>query len=160
MSCNRRAGYRVRKNRTAACANATSSQGRRGSLKRQVFQNQCSDSRHLAHGPTVTLSMKVTGQSAMGIGAADDMAIGGLAVITSTGAQVQQANHQSDSGPTCRLTSSSEAGPGATIDTLNQWYPLLQYEGVAPVRHLQVTRRAAPNPTTWAGLRAPRGEEG
>ena len=34
MSCNRRAGYRVRKNRTAACANATSSRGRRGSLKR------------------------------------------------------------------------------------------------------------------------------
>jgi hypothetical protein len=33
---------------------------------------------------------------------------------------VQQANHQSDSGPTCRLTSSSEAGPGATIGTLNQ----------------------------------------
>jgi hypothetical protein len=34
MSCNRRTGYRVRKNRTAACANATSSWGRRGSLKR------------------------------------------------------------------------------------------------------------------------------
>jgi hypothetical protein len=39
-------------------------------------------------------------------------------------------------------------------------YPLLQYEGAAPVRHLLVTRRAAPDPTTWAGLKAPRGEEG
>jgi hypothetical protein len=34
MSCNRRAGYRVRRNRTAACANATSSRGCHGSLKR------------------------------------------------------------------------------------------------------------------------------
>jgi hypothetical protein len=34
------------------------------------FQNQCSDSRHLVHGPTVTLSTKVTGQSTMGIGVA------------------------------------------------------------------------------------------
>jgi hypothetical protein len=72
---------------------------------------------------------------------------------------VQQANHQSDSGPTYRLTSSSEAGPGATVGTLNQGYPLLQYEGTAPVRHLLVTRRAAPDPhhmgrpkgTTWRG---------
>jgi hypothetical protein len=46
------------------------------------------------------------------------------------------------------------------VGTLNQGYPLLQYEGAAPVRHLQITRRAAPDPTTWAGLRAPRGEEG
>jgi hypothetical protein len=59
-----------------------------------------------------TLSMKVTGQSVVGIGVADDMTIGGPAVITSTSTQEQQANHQSDSGPTCRLTSSSEAGPG------------------------------------------------
>jgi hypothetical protein len=34
MSCNRRAGYRVRKNRTAARANATSSRGHHGRLKR------------------------------------------------------------------------------------------------------------------------------
>jgi hypothetical protein len=101
----------------------------------------------------------VTGQSAVGIGEVDGMTIGGPTVITSTGALVLQANHRSDSGPTCRLTSSSEAGPGATVGTLNQGYPLLQYEGAAPVRHLLVTRRAAPNPTTWAGLRAPRGEE-
>jgi hypothetical protein len=88
------------------------------------------------------------------------MTIGGPTVITSTGAQEQQANHQSDSSPTYRLTSSSKAGPGATVGTLNQGYPLLQYEGAAPVRHLQVTWRAAPDPTTWASLRAPHGEEG
>jgi hypothetical protein len=34
MSCYRRAGYRVQKNRTAACANATSSRGRHRTLKR------------------------------------------------------------------------------------------------------------------------------
>jgi hypothetical protein len=34
MSCNRRTSYRVRKNRTAARTNATSSRGRRGRLKR------------------------------------------------------------------------------------------------------------------------------
>jgi hypothetical protein len=46
------------------------------------------------------------------------------------------------------------------VGTLNQGYPLLQYEGAAPVRHLLVTRGATPDPTTWAGLRAPRGKEG
>jgi hypothetical protein len=107
----------------------------------------------------MTLSTKVTGQSAVGIGVAVGMTIGGPEVITSTGTQEQQANRQSDSGPTCRLASSSEAGPGATVGTLNQGYPLLQYEGAAPVRHLQATRRAAPDPTTWAGLGAPRGKE-
>jgi hypothetical protein len=102
----------------------------------------------------------VTGQSAVGIGVADGMTIGESSAITSTGAQVQQANHQSDSGPACRLTSSSEVGPGATVGTLNQGYPLLQYEGAAPVRHLQVTRRAAPDPTTWTDLRIPHGKKG
>jgi hypothetical protein len=60
--------------------------------------------------------------------------MGGSVIIASTGAQGQRANHQSDFGPTCRLVSSSEAGPGATIGTLNQGYPLLQYEDVVPVR--------------------------
>jgi hypothetical protein len=123
------------------------------------FQNQCSDSRHPAHGPTVTLSTKVTGQSTMGIGVAVDMTVGRPTVIASTGAQEQQANRQSDSGPTCRLASSSEAGPRATVGTLNQGYPLLQYEDDVHVRRLQATRRSTPDPTTWAGLRAPRGKE-
>jgi hypothetical protein len=45
------------------------------------------------------------------------------------------------------------------IGTLNQGYPLLQYEGAAPIRHLQATWGAAPDPTTWVGLGAPRGKE-
>jgi hypothetical protein len=102
----------------------------------------------------------VMGQSAVGIGVADGTTIGRPALIAPTDAQEQQANRRSDFGPTCRLASSSEVGPGATVGTLNQGYPLLQYECAAPVRHLQVTRRAAPDPTTWAGLRAPRGKEG
>jgi hypothetical protein len=101
----------------------------------------------------------VTGQSAVGIGIEVDMDIGRLAVMASTGTQEQQSNRQSDSGPTCRLASSPEAGPGATVGTLNQGYPLLRYEGAAPVRHTQVIRRAAPDPTTWAGIGAPRGKE-
>jgi hypothetical protein len=56
------------------------------------FQNQCSDSRHPAHGPTVTLCTKVTGQSAVGIGVAVGMTLGRPTVIVSTGAQEQQAN--------------------------------------------------------------------
>jgi hypothetical protein len=34
-----------------------------------------------------------------------------------------------------------------TVGTLNQGYPLLQHEDAAPVRHLQATRRTAPDPT-------------
>jgi hypothetical protein len=52
------------------------------------FQNQCSDSRHPAHGPTKTLSAEVTGQSAAGTGVAVGVTMGGPAVIASTGAQV------------------------------------------------------------------------
>jgi hypothetical protein len=123
------------------------------------FQNQCGNSRHPAHGPTVTLSTKVMGQSTVGIGVAVGMTVGGPAVIASIGMQEQHANRQSDSGPTYRLASSPKAGPGATVGTLNQGYPLLQYEDAVHVRRLQVTRRTTPDPTTWAGLRAPRGKE-
>jgi hypothetical protein len=41
---------------------------------------------------------------------------------------------QSDFSPTCRLVSSHEEGPGATVDTLNQGYPLLQYVDAVPIR--------------------------
>jgi hypothetical protein len=51
------------------------------------FQNQCSYSRHPAHGPTKTLSAEVTGQSAAGTCVAVGVTMGGLAVIASTGAQ-------------------------------------------------------------------------
>jgi hypothetical protein len=111
------------------------------------------------HGPTVTLSTMVTGQSAVGIGIAVGMSIGGPTVIAATGVQEQRSNRQPDSGPTCRLASSPEAGLGATVGTPNQGYPLLRYEGAAPMPHLQVIQRAAPDPTTWAGLGAPCGKE-
>jgi hypothetical protein len=45
--------------------------------KKISFQNQCSDSRHPAHGPIVTLSTKVTGQSTAGTGMAVGVTIGG-----------------------------------------------------------------------------------
>jgi hypothetical protein len=127
--------------------------------KKISFQNRRSDSRHPAHGPTVILSTKVMGQSAVGTGVTVSVAIGGPAVIAPTGAQEQQADRQSDSGPTCRLASSPEAGLGATVSTLNQRYPLLQHEDAAPGQHLNATWRMAPNPTTWAGPRVPRGKE-
>jgi hypothetical protein len=57
---------------------------------------------------------------------------GGLAVITS--ARKWRANRQSSFGPTCRLVSSPEVGPGATVGTLKQGYPLLHHEDVVPTR--------------------------
>jgi hypothetical protein len=88
------------------------------------------------HGPTKTLSAEVTGQSAAGTGVTVGVTMGGSAVIASTGAQEQRANRQSNFGPTCRLTSSPEAGPRATVDTLNQGYPFLWYEDAVPRRPL------------------------
>jgi hypothetical protein len=38
------------------------------------------------------------------------------------------------------LVPSPEAGPGATVGTLNQGYPLLQYEGTVPVRRSLAAR--------------------
>ena len=111
------------------------------------------------HGPTVPLSTMVTGQSAVGMGAAVGMAIGGPAVIAATGTQEKRSNRQSDSGPTCRLASSPEAGPEATVSTLNQGYPLLQREDAAPIRRPLATRGTASDPAAWAGQRAPHGKE-
>jgi hypothetical protein len=66
--------------------------------------------------------------------------MGGPAVIASTGTQEQQANRQSNFGPTYRLVSSPEAGSTATVGTLNQGYPLLQYEDTVPVRRSLAAR--------------------
>jgi hypothetical protein len=99
------------------------------------------------------------GQSAVGIGTAVGMVIGGPAVIAAIGARKQRSNRQSDSGPTCRLTSSPETGTGFTVGTQNQGYPILQHEGTAPMRRPLATRRTAPDPTGWDGQRAPRGME-
>jgi hypothetical protein len=68
------------------------------------------------------------------------MTIGGPTVIASTGAQGQRANRQSDFGPTCKLVSYPKAGLGATVGTLNQGYPLLQYEDTVPVRRSLAAR--------------------
>jgi hypothetical protein len=97
----------------------------------------------------------VMGQSAVGIGAAVGMAIGGPIVIAATCAQEQRSNRQSDSGPTCRLASSPEAGPGATVGTLNRGYPLLQHEDAAPMPR----EGQRLTPPAWASQRAPRGKE-
>jgi hypothetical protein len=130
MSCNRRwlLGAEKSHRRLRQCRVPS---GPSQKTEKISFQNRCSDSRHPAHGPTVTLSTKVTGQSAMGTGVTVGVAIGGLVVIAPTGAQEQRADRQLDSGPTCRLASSPEAGPGATVSTLNQGYLLLQYNVAA-----------------------------
>jgi hypothetical protein len=65
---------------------------------------------------------------------AGDMTEGGLVVTTSASARKWHANHQSDFGPTCSLVTSPEVGPGTTVGTLEQGYPLLQYEGTIPAR--------------------------
>jgi hypothetical protein len=70
----------------------------------------------------------------VGTDVAVGMTEGGLAVITSANARKRRANRQSSFGPTCRLVSSPEVGPGATVGTLKQGYPLLQYEDAVPVR--------------------------
>jgi hypothetical protein len=108
--------------------------------ERLNFQNQCSDSRHPAHGPTKPLSAEVTGQSAAGACVIVGITKGEPAAITPTGAQKQRINRQPNFGPTCRLVSSPEAGPGATVGTLNQGYPLLQYEDAMPVRRSLTAR--------------------
>jgi hypothetical protein len=111
------------------------------------------------HGPAVPLSTMVTGQSAVGMGATVGIAISGPVVIAATGAQEQLSNRQSDSGPTCRLASSPKAGPGATVGTLNQGYPLLQHEDAAPMRRPLATQGTTPDPTAWVDQRVPRGKE-
>jgi hypothetical protein len=59
------------------------------------------------------------GQLAAGAGVAVGVTISGLVVTASTGAQGQRPDHQPNSGPACRLASSPEAGPGATVGTLD-----------------------------------------
>jgi hypothetical protein len=45
------------------------------------------------------------------------------------------------------------------VGTQNQGYLLLQHEDAAPMRRPLAARRTTPNPTGWAGQRAPRGRE-
>jgi hypothetical protein len=83
--------------------------------------------------------MKVTGRSAGGTGVTVGIAIGGPALIAPTSPLEQQEDCHSDSSPTCRLVSSPEAGPGATVSTLNQGYLLLLHKGAAPVQRIKTT---------------------
>jgi hypothetical protein len=79
---------------------------------------------------------------------------GGLAVILPTSAQKQHTNQQSSFGPTYRLVSSPEAGPGATVSTLEKGYPLLQYEGAMSMRLSLVAWRTNTRPHHVDGFRA------
>jgi hypothetical protein len=81
-----------------------------------------------------------------------------LTVITTASAREQRANRQSNFGPTCRLVSSSEAGPRATVGTLNQGYPLLQYEDAIPAQLPLVAWQTTLCPATWTALGSPRGQ--
>jgi hypothetical protein len=65
---------------------------------------------------------------------ADGVTEDGLVGITSANTRKRRANRQSSFGPTCRLVAFPEVGPGATIGTLKQGYPLLHYEDAIPTR--------------------------
>jgi hypothetical protein len=82
---------------------------------------------------------------------------GGLAVITSASTWKRRTNRQSSFDPTCRLVSSPKVGPGATVSTLKQGYPLLQYEGTVPARLSLVAWQTTPDPTMWTAPGPPRG---
>jgi hypothetical protein len=84
--------------------------------------------------PGKTIMCGAMGQSAAGTDVAVGVTEDGLAVITSANTRKRRANCQSSFGPTYRLVSSPEVGPGATVGTLKQGYPLLQYENAVHVR--------------------------
>jgi hypothetical protein len=86
-----------------------------------------------------------------------DVTEDGLAVIITASAWEQRANHRSSFSPTCRLVSSPKAGPGPTIGTLNQGYPLLQHEDTVPTQLSLVTWRTAPDSSTWMAPGSPCG---
>jgi hypothetical protein len=123
------------------------------------FKTNAAVSRHPARGPAKASSAEVTSQSAAGASVAVGVFEGRLAVISPASAQKQRANRQSSFGPTCRLVSSPEAGPRATVSTLEQGYPLLQYEGALSMRLSLVAWRTVPDPTTWTVTGPPRGQE-
>jgi hypothetical protein len=95
------------------------------SEKVKFFRTSAATRGSLAHGQAMPLSTTVTGPPAIRIGTTVGVVISRPTVIAAIGARKQQSSHQTDSGPTCRLASSPEAGPGATVGSLNQGYPLL-----------------------------------
>jgi hypothetical protein len=98
------------------------------------FSNQCSGIEAPRAWPGEIIMRGAAGQSVAGTDVAVGVTEGRLAVITSASAWKRRTNRQSNFGPTCRLVSSPEVGLGATIGTLKQGYPLLQYEGTVPAR--------------------------
>jgi hypothetical protein len=96
------------------------------------FETNAVVSRRPARGPAKPSSVRATSQSAAGTDVAVGVIEGELAVITSAGARKRHTNRQSSFGPTCRLVSSPEVGLGATVGTLEQGYPLLQYGDAVP----------------------------
>jgi hypothetical protein len=63
-------------------------------------------------GPAKPSGVGAANQSAAGIDMAVGVTEGGLTVITSANARKWRANRQTSFGPTCRLVSSPELGPG------------------------------------------------
>jgi hypothetical protein len=116
-------------------------------------------SRQPACGSAKPSSAEVTGKSAAGTGVAVGVTEGGLAINTSASARKQHTNLQSSFGPTCRLVSSPEAGPEATVSTLEQGYLLLQYERAVSMQLSVVAWQTVPDPTTWTAPGLPRGQE-
>jgi hypothetical protein len=105
-----------------------------------IFQTNAAVSRRLARGRAEPSCVWATGQSAAGT----DVAVteGGLTVITSASARKRRTNYQSNFGPTCRLVSSPEAGPGATISTLKQGTP---YYSMKTRCHATISSRVVDN---------------
>jgi hypothetical protein len=56
----------------------------------------------------------------------------------------QAGSHQPNFGPIYRLVASPKEGPGATVGTLDQGYPLLRYEGTIIVWLSLAAQRTAP----------------
>jgi hypothetical protein len=150
-------GSWVQKERIAACT-STAPPRDRCRRQRRVFQNQCSSIEAPRAWPYETIGRGAAGQSAAGTDMAVGVTEGGLAGITSASARKRRTNRQPSSGPTYRLVSSPEVGPGATVGTLKQGYPLLQCEGTVPTRLSLVMWRTAPDPTTWMAPGPPCGQ--
>jgi hypothetical protein len=126
---------------------------------RKIFKTNAAVSRRPARDPAKASRAEVTGQSTAGTGMADGVTEGGLEVITPASARKQHTNRQSGFGPTCRLVSSPEAGPRATVSTLEMGYPLLQYEGAVSMRLSLVAWRTTHDLTMRTAPGPPRGRE-
>jgi hypothetical protein len=151
-------GCWVQRERIAARTSTAPPRGRCRRQRRRFFKTNAAVSRHLMRGPVKPSGVGAAGQSAARTDVAVGMTEGGLVVITSTSTRKRRANRQPGFGPTCRLVSSLEVGPGATVSTLKQGYPLLQYKDTVPARLSLAVWRTAPKPTTWTALGPPRGQ--